>query len=175
MGGSSKLKPLARGRGKNKQGPLSQHHSQTASPLIKCCFLYSRVFFHSFPPPLQIIKQYSFPHSNYVHLSACDFWQMDRKWLNLAKAIYSGLHNIPFISTPPPCSDCHHLIYMKIDKMPSVGLSLLLSFPDIAGSGKHMPTSWKHHRKAHVFLSPWAAVHSHPDNFLYLLEKTKPV
>lgn len=53
---------------------------------------------------------------------------MDRKWLNLAKAIYSGLHNIPFISTPPPCSNCHHLIYMKLDKMPPVGLSPLLSF-----------------------------------------------
>lgn len=52
---------------------------------------------------------------------------MDRKWQNLAKVVYSGLHNIPFISTPPPCSDCHHLIYMKIDKMPSAMLSPLLS------------------------------------------------
>lgn len=47
---------------------ISASASQTASPLIKCCFLYSRVFFLSFPPPLNIIRQYSFPHSNYVHV-----------------------------------------------------------------------------------------------------------
>lgn len=91
------------------------------------------------PPPPKIINPYSFPHSTYVHLSACDFWQTDRKWLNLAKAIYSELHNIPSISTPPPCSHCHHLIYMKIDKMPSGRLSSLLSFLTLLGGGNTCP------------------------------------
>lgn len=48
-------------------------------------------------------------------------------------------HNIPFISTPPPYTNCHHLIYTEIDKMPSTGLSLLLSFSNMPGLGNKCP------------------------------------
>lgn len=155
----------------NKVGYLciSQSDCISTDKVLFSLFTSLLSFFSPSPEDHQAIQ---FPT---LQLCPCDFWQMDRKWLNLAKVIDSGLHNIPFISTPPPYSNCHHLIYTEIDKMPSTGLSLLLSFSNIARTGKHVPTSWKHHGKDCIFLSLWAALHSNPDNFMCLLEKTKPV